>query len=118
MLALPGHSLGGALATLAAYDLAAELGLSHVQCITFGAPRVGNSVFVADYNRHVPDTWYEHREHLCTLAVDELTGYEMHRGESSVTIPTHHQTDARRCISCDQRLLVLIQCLVIVHTRV
>ncbi len=55
--ALAGHSLGGALATLAAYDLAAELGLSHVQCITFGAPRVGNSVFVADYNRHVPNTW-------------------------------------------------------------
>lgn len=58
-VALAGHSLGGALATLAAYDLAAELGLSHVQCITFGAPRVGNSVFVADYNLHVPDTWHD-----------------------------------------------------------
>ena len=56
-VALAGHSLGGALATLAAYDLATELGLTHLQCITFGAPRVGNSVFVADFNRHVPDTW-------------------------------------------------------------
>ena len=55
--AAPGHSLGGALATLAAYDLAAELSLPHLQCITFGAPRVGNSIFVADYNCHVPDTW-------------------------------------------------------------
>ena len=55
--ALAGHSLGGALATLAAYDLATELALPHVHCITFGAPRVGNSVFVADYDRHVPNTW-------------------------------------------------------------
>jgi len=57
---ITGHSLGGALATLAAYDLTVELqelGLQ-VQCITFGAPRVGNSIFVADYNRHVPNTWH------------------------------------------------------------
>ena len=54
---IAGHSLGGALATLAAYDLATELALPHVHCITFGAPRVGNSVFVSDYDRHVPDTW-------------------------------------------------------------
>ncbi len=58
---LAGHSLGGALATLAAYDLATELALPHVHCVTFGAPRVGNSVFVSDYDRHVPDTWCPHR---------------------------------------------------------
>lgn len=52
-----GHSLGGALASLAAYDIAVELGLSHVECVTFGAPRVGNRPFVAHYNRLVKDTW-------------------------------------------------------------
>eukprot|EP00879_Flechtneria_rotunda_P023208 GHRR01024539.1.p1 GENE.GHRR01024539.1~~GHRR01024539.1.p1 ORF type:complete len:572 (+),score=242.27 GHRR01024539.1:796-2511(+) len=44
-----GHSLGGALATLAAYDLAGRRGLSavgrHVVMYTFGAPRVGNKAF-------------------------------------------------------------------------
>ena len=29
-----------------------------VECYTLGAPRVGNSTFVADYNRHVPETWH------------------------------------------------------------
>ena len=52
-----GHSLDGAPASLAAYDIALELGLSHVECVTFGAPRVGNRPFVADYNRLVKDTW-------------------------------------------------------------
>ena len=44
--ACAGHSLGGALATLAAYDIAKALeGLCSVQhdviCYTFGAPRTG-----------------------------------------------------------------------------
>ena len=71
-VALAGHSLGGALATLAAYDLATELGLPHVQCITFGAPRVGNSVFVSDYNRHVFNAWCAPAQHPCTIEVDAL----------------------------------------------
>lgn len=57
-----GHSLGGALANLAAYDIckhAQEAGWQHVKvlCYTFGAPRVGNHAFATDYNGMVPDTW-------------------------------------------------------------
>ena len=41
-----GHSLGGALATLAAHELVAALKQTapsiHVSCYTFGAPRTGN----------------------------------------------------------------------------
>ena len=53
MLPLPGHSLGGALAQLAAHDIstaAAAEGLHvRVVCYTFGAPRVGSSAREGDY---------------------------------------------------------------------
>ena len=57
-----GHSLGGALATLAAYDMRKRLqgggrGEVEVLCYTFGAPRTGNHAFATDYNHVVPDTW-------------------------------------------------------------
>ena len=42
-----GHSLGGAIATLAHASLRQENVIS--TCFTFGAPRVGNSTFVARY---------------------------------------------------------------------
>ena len=57
-----GHSLGGALATLAAYDIRKQLlnnqqGNVRVICYTFAAPRTGNHAFARDYNAMVPDTW-------------------------------------------------------------
>ena len=57
-----GHSLGGAVATLAAFDIARkarELGIRQEQvlCYTFGAPRTGNAAFAELYNQTVPDTW-------------------------------------------------------------
>ncbi|KAL0026556.1 hypothetical protein WJX77_006522 [Trebouxia sp. C0004] len=57
-----GHSLGGALATLAAYDICKQLqeaqhDTAEVICYSFGAPRTGNHAFADDYNRMVPDTW-------------------------------------------------------------
>ena len=59
---LTGHSLGGALANLAAYDIARALERLHgrvtrVICYTFGSPRTGNHAFAHDYQRVVPDTW-------------------------------------------------------------
>ncbi len=59
-LSSTGHSLGGALATLAAIDVrkaipdAAHLSIS---CYTFGAPRTGNHAFAREYDDLVPDTW-------------------------------------------------------------
>jgi predicted lipase len=56
-----GHSLGGALANLAAFDIKKALEWSkketRVICYTFGAPRTGNHAFADDYNQVVPDTW-------------------------------------------------------------
>lgn len=53
-----GHSLGGALAHLASYDIAKQEG-SRVKltCITFGAPRPGNHAFARTFRRHVKDAW-------------------------------------------------------------
>lgn len=54
-----GHSLGGALAILAAYDIKKYCGIpeNQILCYTFGAPRVGNHAFVRDYIEHIPNTW-------------------------------------------------------------
>ncbi len=43
-----GHSLGGALATLGSFDIAAHTG-RHVTTITFGGPRVGTAEFRAAF---------------------------------------------------------------------
>jgi hypothetical protein len=50
-----GHSLGGGVATIAAFDMAL-LG-KNVSVATFGSPRVGNAKFAARYNTAVPRTW-------------------------------------------------------------
>lgn len=57
-----GHSLGGAVATLAAYDIQNSLAndiSSNVEviCYSFAAPRTGNHAFAREYNAKVPDTW-------------------------------------------------------------
>ena len=61
-----GHSLGGALATLAAFDLVRSCkSLNSSQgpatdpiCYTFGAPRLGNHAFAHLFNTTVPNTWH------------------------------------------------------------
>ena len=57
-----GHSLGGALAVLAEFDIASELRQAnvsrvHAACYTFGAPRVGNPAFAKQYDQLVHDSW-------------------------------------------------------------
>ena len=52
-----GHSLGGALATLAALDVQYNLPDREIACYTFGSPKVGNDAFAESYNRRVPDTF-------------------------------------------------------------
>ena len=54
---MAGHSLGGALATLAAYGVAKEHPDVTVACYTFGAPRTGNWAFARECDRVVPDNW-------------------------------------------------------------
>ncbi|KAK9821824.1 hypothetical protein WJX74_001662 [Apatococcus lobatus] len=56
-----GHSLGGALSDLAAYDIAQAAAAAgaklRLACYTYGAPRVGNHAYARDHAQVVPDTW-------------------------------------------------------------
>ena len=53
---LTGHSLGGAVACLAAVGIEAEF-CNPLHVYTFGAPRVGNLAFRQKYDRVVPNTF-------------------------------------------------------------
>ena len=55
---MTGHSLGGALATLAAFDIKQALGAFCVQLYTFGTPYPGNRAFAREFNALLPDTWH------------------------------------------------------------
>lgn len=48
-----GHSLGGGLATIAALSYKLANPNANVSCITFGAPRIGNSRFASLFREHV-----------------------------------------------------------------
>lgn len=56
-LFITGHSLGGALATLAALDVARNTVFSSPVVYTFAAPRVGDPSFVQTYNYTVHTHW-------------------------------------------------------------
>ncbi|KAK9809004.1 hypothetical protein WJX72_007782 [[Myrmecia] bisecta] len=54
---ITGHSLGGALATIGALDIAQAYPAAALQVYTYGAPRTGNHAFARAYEAAVPDTW-------------------------------------------------------------
>jgi len=55
---LTGHSLGGALATIAAADLAVrKIGVDKLSLYTYGSPRVGNDAFATWFNTQVKDSF-------------------------------------------------------------
>ncbi|KAL6657150.1 hypothetical protein ACP70R_004930 [Stipagrostis hirtigluma subsp. patula] len=51
-----GHSMGGAMASFCALDLAIKLGSDKVRLMTFGQPRVGNAAFASYFAEYVPNT--------------------------------------------------------------
>jgi hypothetical protein len=55
-LTICGHSLGGALVTLFALDVAANIRFTHPAVYSYASPRTGDSSFVDTYNQLVPNT--------------------------------------------------------------
>jgi triacylglycerol lipase len=49
-LFIAGHSLGGALATIALPDIGARTGRKAVELYTYGSPRIGDNAFVTAFN--------------------------------------------------------------------
>ncbi len=56
-LTVCGHSLGGALATLLALDIAANTTFKEPIVYTYASPRTGGPQFAATYNQVVPNTF-------------------------------------------------------------
>jgi predicted lipase len=52
-----GHSLGGALATLLALDVAANTAYKDPSVYTFGSPRTGDSLFASTYDQVVKNSY-------------------------------------------------------------
>ena len=56
-LTICGHSLGGALATLLALDVAANTNFMNPAIYTYASPRTGDPLFAHTYNQVVPNTY-------------------------------------------------------------
>ncbi len=56
-LTICGHSLGGALATLIALDVAANTNFKNPTVYTYASPRTGDTLFANTYNQAVPNTF-------------------------------------------------------------
>jgi len=80
-----GHSLGGALATLAALDfvllnLRSPLA-STVKVYTFGSPRVGEESFASVYNLLIPNHWAVVNRNDLVSAVPSFSAHYFHVGK-------------------------------------
>ena len=52
-----GHSLGGAIATIAAFDFKRNNPSKTVHCYTFGAPTAGNKTFANQFDKIIDESW-------------------------------------------------------------
>lgn len=90
-----GHSLGAALAALAALDIQYNQPHREVSVYTFGSPKIGNKAFAESYERRVPQTYRLVYGNDRIPTVPPL-GYEhvgeLHRlGESRLALNSMHE---------------------------
>jgi hypothetical protein len=74
-----GHSLGGALSTICAYDIACANReakfLKSLQVYNYGSPMVGNVGFKEEFNALIPETWRVVNENDGVSRVPRMIGY-------------------------------------------
>lgn len=108
---LVGHSLGGAVACLAALELRVSLGWKDVVVTTFGEPRIGNeplsrfvdAVFELDGDKDLEERSYRrltHENDPVPLLPLEEWGYRSHAGEIFISKEslTPSEEDIRTCV--------------------
>lgn len=100
---LLGHSMGGALAHLAALDLKIGFGLRDVRVVTFGSPRVGNAVFASFFGEHVSEAWrFTHGRDIVPSVPPQLMGFRhVSREVWLVDVAGASGDPVQRVIVCD-----------------
>lgn len=76
---IAGHSMGGAIATLAAYKMASMV--QDITCVTFGSPRVGNRKFIKRFNSRVTDSYRVVHRNDAVTKVPKLLFWYRHVGK-------------------------------------
>lgn len=100
-LRITGHSLGSALATLLAIDVAGNGVFETPTVYTFASPRVGGKVFAGTYDSLVPDTWrIANRNDLVTQLPPPFAGY-VHVDEE---VPINSGDRTKHTLSCWHQL--------------
>jgi predicted lipase len=93
---ITGHSLGAALATMLAIDLAGNQ-VFVPTVYTFASPRVGDKVFAGNYDNLVPDCWRIANLHdIVPLLPPSLAGY----AHVDAELPINSDDQARQNIAC------------------
>jgi len=100
-----GHSMGGALAHFAALDLKFNFFLTDVKVYTFGAPRVGNSVFADFFQEHITESWrFTHGRDIVPSVPLQLMGFHHVSREIwlvDVADPADPSGVSQRVVVCD-----------------
>ena len=71
-LLVTGHSLGGALAVLAAFDIKQAITSLRMEMYTYGTPYPGNRAFAREFNELLPEAWHiihDGVRRLCWMAL-------------------------------------------------
>jgi Lipase (class 3) len=88
-----GHSLGGALATLLALDVAANTVFTQPAVYTYASPRTGDSLFASTYDQVVENSYrITNRLDVVTTLPPTFAGYEH--------VLTPYELNPARLVSC------------------
>lgn len=107
-LHISGHSLGGALATLLAADVAGRPGIPDPTVYTFASPTVGDKIFAGTYDLRVPDSWrIANLNDIVTHLPPRFAGYVHVDAE----FPINSDESTRHSVACWHSLLTYLHVL-------
>jgi predicted lipase len=96
-LRIAGHSLGSALATALALELAATSVYANPIVYTFGSPRVGDKVFAGTYDNLIAESWrVTNLNDLVPQLPPQLAGYVHVDAE----VPINSDDRCRQTVAC------------------